>query len=116
MRNLFIYLPTTTNTNGSSPSLLMQFQDQWPADCADKRTADVDTIRSGPGRVHQWTWQIPDPVRIEGRLGPGKRTIAQRYCDGRPTSFSIVDGTNRGLSAGEEEGILLLTSTTLDWE
>lgn len=80
----------------------MQFQDQWPADCADERTADVDAIRGGPGRVHQRIGQIPDTVRVEGRLGPGKRTIAQRYCDGRATSVSIVDRTHRGLSAGEK--------------
>lgn len=78
------------------------FQDQRPADCVDECPADVDAIGGGPGRVHTRTGQIPDAVRAEGCAGPWRGAVAHRYCDGRPSSVSTVDGTDRGVSAGEQ--------------
>lgn len=52
---LLIYLP--------EPLFLPYFQDQWPSDCVDECTADVDPIGGGSGRVYAWPGQVPQPVR-----------------------------------------------------
>lgn len=83
---LLIYLPDSL--------FLPYFQDQWPSDCVDECTADVDPIGGGSGRVYARAGQVPQPVRAEGRAGQGRGAAAQRYCDGRAPSVSTVDRTD----------------------